>query len=191
MVYFSLLCGAFVTVFVLVKPWYYRSQWNKLGKSAVDDEQLLETLLDMGPVGWDIATADTVSDDPEVRKYSGAYCLNGRSNALWGFALDSNCIIFWRIWARRCLSDEKYIQQFCAKNRKVIPVIIVAHAQSGLLKDIDGFGILPVYSKYREFFLQFLDSEGVSPPCPREIVNQARQIVVDIRPTAEGVAGHP
>jgi len=171
---FVVLCGAAVALVASLRPWYYKHKWESLGQDAIRDVHLLQTLLDMGPDGWQIATADTVSSDPMVRKCSGTYCLEGKFD--W---LDSNCEIFWRIWARRCMSDEKYFLKFCSLNRSVLPVIVTTHADTGLLKnDQDVF--LSVYRKYRSYLLQTLDGDGVSPPCPRKILENARKIISDI-----------
>jgi hypothetical protein len=175
-----LLCGTLLTAFAYLRPWYYGYKWNSLGAKAVEDAELLEALLEMGPSGWKIATADTIADDPDVRAHSGVYCLNGRFDYL-----EHNCVVFWKIWANRCLRDEGYLHEFCTKNPNVIPVIIVVHSETRMLEGIDGVSMLPVYSKYRDYFLEFLDSEGVSPPCPRDIVDNARRIVANVKKSTE------
>jgi hypothetical protein len=164
-----LFCGVAVSVFSWLEPVYYRAKWRSSGGSALGDAKFLKRLLAMGPVGWRIATDETVAEDPETRGRSGAYCINVSQGMSEGSEL------FWRIWAQRCIHDEEFLRQFLSRNMDLIPAIVATlneHALPETLEDIN-----PVYIKYRKEFLSALNSEQMSPLNPPELIQRTVEIV--------------
>jgi hypothetical protein len=156
--------GVLVCLFSWLEPVYYRAKWRSFGKGAFYDAELLERLLAMGPVGWKIATDDTISTDPETRKRCWL-CLQTSQGGI-----NDASAFFWRIWARRCLQDRKFLLQFLDHHVDAIPVIIMT-VDKCAFPDTH-----LVYARYQKEFLDVL-ARPMSPLNPPDLIQGAVGVV--------------